>query len=698
MNKKRLSVVMAGAMLASSVAPVLAAEGTSTEVSAAQKGELINSLTGKIWAAERFSAKDKVMPGWSIYGIQINGDVKTLKGFEESRKDTGSETKLQAAIKETLKGIKVGDKVELVNLGVEKRTVDGKEELFSEFVSSTYTKEEVVGGERVDNSIEKQLESLRTVTGFTNVVDLTKSGYDSKENGFVVTFQAGVKTFNNGKPLVIKENSPRLNFNYFKNNSGTIIKFESNKPQSQNVDNFRGFLTADPINLDIIGTVIESTTILPGGNTYNTKDLYDGLFLTTKGYDLLNDAKEVKSLLENAKNATNASKVANAVKVVPVALENGKYTATVKIANPAKVAKAIENNGVFDDSESSNYDSYYITGDSETELRTLVRWLDAIDAAVDKIEGTDRYATAVKLAKEVDLIGGRGVTKNIVLVNGDALVDGLAAAPLAGYLSAKNNNTQAPILLTEKNELPNPTKRYLRELIDQEKNSKITVHIVGGEGVVSNNVKKQLRDLGLEIERYAGEDREETSMAVAKEIGFENGAFVVGATGEADAMSISGYSASRKAPVVVSGFEGLSEDTIDALDGVRVNVIGGDSKISNAEYEEIEAVAEHVNRISGSDRKATNAAVIDTFYKNSFREAESVIVAKDDVLVDALAAANLASVEHAPIVLGRDGLSKAQIAAIIDNAKTADKVYQIGGGVAPSVVKVVAEALKLVNR
>ncbi|MEE0248127.1 cell wall-binding repeat-containing protein [Peptacetobacter hiranonis] len=710
MNKKRLSVVMAGAMLASSVAPIMAEETTNkVELTAAQKGELANSLTEKIWNADRFSEKDGQYKGYSVYGIQINDEAPIA--FAESHKQTGSETKLEAAIKAAFaaansgKGLLVGDVVKLVDLGTEKRTVDGKEELFSQFVSSTYTKEEVVGGERVANSIEKQFETLRVNDGFTSVVDLTKSGYDSKENGFVVTFKSGVTTFNSGKALVIKEGSTRYNFNYFKNNIGEIVKFESGRPNP--VDNFRGFLTADSINLDIAETIVEATEITSGGDTYKLSDLYDGLFLTTKGYELLNNAKEVESILLNSKNTNNHAFGEFIVKVdgkdsgdaVSTNKVNGKYQVVVEIANPIDVANKVKGTTQWNAS-ATKYDKYTISADSVRELETFVKWLNNRDAAVDKIEGEDRYATAVRIAKEVNLVGRKATdtqqkTKDIVLVNGSALVDGLAAAPLAGSLTTAD--TKAPILLTAKNELPKVTQRYLRELIDLEGNKDITVHIVGGEGVVSNNVKKQLRSLGLNVERYAGEDREETSMAVAKEIGFENGAFVIGAEGEADAMSVSGLAAANKAPVVVSGFNGLSEDTIDALDGVRVNVIGGDSRVSKADYEEVAAVAESIRRVEGEDRKATNAAVINTFYKNSFREADSVIVTRDDELVDALASANLASIEGAPIVLGTKSLSKDQINAVVANAKTADKVYQIGGLVERNVVKVVAEALKLVN-
>ena len=44
MNKKRLSVVMAGAMLASAVAPVMAAEVQKSEVSANETGLLQKEL------------------------------------------------------------------------------------------------------------------------------------------------------------------------------------------------------------------------------------------------------------------------------------------------------------------------------------------------------------------------------------------------------------------------------------------------------------------------------------------------------------------------------------------------------------------------------------------------------------------------------------------------------------------------------
>ena len=236
----------------------------------------------------------------------------------------------------------------------------------------------------------------------------------------------------------------------------------------------------------------------------------------------------------------------------------------------------------------------------------------------------------------------------------------------------------------------------IRDRVDAAHNNQVTVNIVGGDAVVSKNVEKELKELNLKVKRFGGANREKTSMAVAEEIGFDNGAFVVGAEGEADAMSIAGKAAEMKAPIVVSGFKGLSDDTLYELEGQRVTVIGGEKAVSAEDYSAIKDVALTLGRVYGSNRKETNAEVIRRYYNANFANTEAVVVAKDNVLIDALTSANLAAKKHAPIVLGTKELSKNQIEAIAKNATTADKVYQVGYGVERSVVKTVAQALGLI--
>ena len=79
MNKKRLSVVMAGAMLASSVAPVLAAEVQKSEMPANEAGLLIRkvreTLNSKVFA-DKADDKDGLNAGFygkSVYFVTLNG-------------------------------------------------------------------------------------------------------------------------------------------------------------------------------------------------------------------------------------------------------------------------------------------------------------------------------------------------------------------------------------------------------------------------------------------------------------------------------------------------------------------------------------------------------------------------------------------------------------------------------------------------
>ena len=234
-----------------------------------------------------------------------------------------------------------------------------------------------------------------------------------------------------------------------------------------------------------------------------------------------------------------------------------------------------------------------------------------------------------------------------------------------------------------------------------------TIHLVGGESVLSKSLERELKALGFNVERYGGDNREETSLEVAEAIGTTNEVFVVGAEGEADAMSIASVAANQKTPIVVAKKGGITEDAVYELKDKDVTIIGGVNAVSKSEYNEIKAEAKGVQRIAGVNRQATNAEIIKKYYKENFAgaigNANHVIVAKDGQhnkmeLVDALAAANFASEMNAPIVLATNKLSKEQENALELNAKNAYALYQVGHGVSRDVVKTIAENLGLTNR
>ncbi len=337
----------------------------------------------------------------------------------------------------------------------------------------------------------------------------------------------------------------------------------------------------------------------------------------------------------------------------------------------------------------------------------------------NSLAGEDRYETAVKIAEEYAGLTSNNISSadgnvNIVMVNGNSLVDGLAAAPLASSLS-ESNGYKAPILLTKKDTLPSSTSKYLKRVLKNVligKINKVTIHLVGGESVLSNDLEKELRNLDCKIVRYNGKNREETSLKVAEKVYKLNNdmnnniadSFVVGADGEADAMSIASVASKVKTPIIVSKKGGISEDATTSLYNKNVVVVGGKSVFTNDELTSLKADAKSVIRIAGENRKDTNALIISKYYKNEFiGPAKSVIIAKDgqnnkDELIDALAAANMAAVKDAPILLATDSLSKSQINALELNAKESYGLFRIGKGISRDVIKTVAVCLGLSNR
>ena len=359
----------------------------------------------------------------------------------------------------------------------------------------------------------------------------------------------------------------------------------------------------------------------------------------------------------------------------------------------------------------------YTVKGAEKQTNILASWLNDELAKVDILAGDNRYETAVSIAKEqVGLVGtgtdrNHGFIDNIVLVNGKSLVDGLSAAPLAAHITAGNGSYKdiaAPVLLSEADELPRATKLYLKELQANKiigNNKKATIHLVGGTTVLNRSLEKELEDLGFVVKRYNGDNREETSLKVAEAVGTKGKElFVVGAEGEADAMSIAGVASREKAPIIVSKKGGLTYDALKALEDEKVTVLGGEKSVSSEDFEAIKEEASAVRRISGENRQGTNAAIIKTFYYNSgVNAAKSVIVAKDGKgnngqLVDALTAANLGAQFNAPVVLATDKLSADQLDALQLRGKSAESLYQVGIGVERSVVETIASKLGLLNK
>ncbi|MGX8127550.1 S-layer protein SlpA [Clostridioides difficile] len=384
---------------------------------------------------------------------------------------------------------------------------------------------------------------------------------------------------------------------------------------------------------------------------------------------------------------------------------------------------------------------------SKSNLKTAVEELQKLNASYSNtttLAGDDRIQTAIEISKEYyNNDGENGTThagdvkkdvKNVVLVGANALVDGLVAAPLA-------SEKDAPLLLTSKDKLDSSVKSEIKRVLDLKTSEEVkgkTVYIAGGVNSVSKEVVTELESMGLKVERFSGDDRYETSLKIADEIGLDNDkVYVVGGTGLADAMSIASVastkidgdkavdrsSAGHATPIVVvdGKADKISDDLDSFLGSADVDIIGGFASVSEKMEEAIsDATGKGITRVKGDDRQDTNSEVIKTYYAKDTEIAKAAAkdrdtasltndpgifnfyVAKDgstkeDQLVDALAVGAVAGYKLAPVVLATDSLSSDQSVAIskVVGEDSSKDLTQVGQGIATSVINKIKDLLDM---
>lgn len=114
---------------------------------------------------------------------------------------------------------------------------------------------------------------------------------------------------------------------------------------------------------------------------------------------------------------------------------------------------------------------------------------------VERFEGATRFDTAAHIAHAV---GG----SRAYVTSADAWADAVAVSGLSSYAGA-------PILLVGHDVVPDVTERTIRELGITE------LTVVGGRGVISDAVVRDLGRTGAAVQQIAGADRYATSAAIA---------------------------------------------------------------------------------------------------------------------------------------------------------------------------------------
>ena len=224
---------------------------------------------------------------------------------------------------------------------------------------------------------------------------------------------------------------------------------------------------------------------------------------------------------------------------------------------------------------------------------------------VDRISGPDRYATAAALSTFwSEVVWPEVFTQQVVLVaSGESFPDALSGGPLATMLTG-------PILLTQKNALPAPTKEALTQLRPG------LILVLGGTGAISAGVQAELEQFVTHpslVSRIDGGDRYEVSAKIANH--WDGAGRVYVASGEAWPDGLAGGAAAgahhQGVPLLLTKPGDVPTRVMEVLRKLRpyeIVVVGGPGSVGDAAVKELQTVAP-VQRVSGTDRYATAAGV-----------------------------------------------------------------------------------------
>ena len=363
---------------------------------------------------------------------------------------------------------------------------------------------------------------------------------------------------------------------------------------------------------------------------------------------------------------------------------NAKDGVTALDSEDGDLTSQITISGEVDTKKIGKYTLTYSVTDSDGNRvsKNRIITVTARNVQVTSLIGSDRYDTAVRLSK-----GQFSTANTIMIANGAALADGLAATPLATY-------KKAPLLLTEVNTLPEITKNEIKRL-----GAKNAI-IVGGSGVVSDKVIGQLKSLGITtVERLGGATRYETSLKIAQYIDkncYDISKVVISnGHGEADALSIASAAGRDKMAILLVDRDSIPTNVYNWIKGEDLEnayIIGGTGVVSDSVLNKVNGVTKANianNRLGGKNRFVTNAMVIDKFYGNVMNK---TYIAKGWELIDALAAGPVAAANGSPVILADSDLSSEQKTAL--NKRYGNIIIRTGGGISDKAVNTLKNCLQ----
>lgn len=320
---------------------------------------------------------------------------------------------------------------------------------------------------------------------------------------------------------------------------------------------------------------------------------------------------------------------------------------------------------------------------------------DANQNKIERLYGGTRFQTMLEIALKFN----PGAAKSVVLASGNNFPDALAGVSLA-----KQKN--APLLLVDRTpDTSSEAFSYITNHLDKDGD----IYILGGMAVIPDTFVTALQNLGYhaaKIHRLAGNDRYETSIAIAKEIQNDGTEYYI-ATGDSfpDALSASVLAATTKTmpeaksaylktkgldvppaaggvPLLLVPSEGPIPDSIinylnsfpDQGGSLKqsFHIVGGSAVVPEASLEQLRTQvkrlkADGINRIAGTDRyeimKKINTGNFDASWQNNGKglAVPHIYLATGENYPDALTGAVLAAKDCAPLILINESMPDATV-------------------------------------
>lgn len=213
----------------------------------------------------------------------------------------------------------------------------------------------------------------------------------------------------------------------------------------------------------------------------------------------------------------------------------------------------------------------YILGSNSTISQSVDNELKQKYNVV-RIGGEGLYDTAVKVGEEIRNL--KQFDTVVIAPQGD-FPDTLAIAPFSAI------NTM-PILFSDKDNLRADTMAAI-----QKWNIKNVV-IVGGTGVISNDIDNKLKSIGINVTRLAGQDRYDTALEIIKHYAPSEGYKDISiATGEAypDALTGASLAARNNMPLVLVNKDNVKTNISEYINKNKIEkayIFGGTGVVSNS--------------------------------------------------------------------------------------------------------------------